>query len=157
MSKVVDRVSELLEALFVQEGFELVDIEYVKEGKSWFLRLAIDKENGVDLNDCAYMSEKIGEVLDTADPDPIPQAYYLEVMSPGAERPLKTKEAIQQSLGQYVHFSFYREIKGMKFVEGELKEASDNELTLAYLDKTQEKLLKLTYEDIAKARLAIKF
>lgn len=157
MSKVVDRVSELLADLFVQEGFELVDIEYVKEGKSWFLRLSIDHEGGVDLNDCALMSEKIGEVLDEADPDPIPQAYYLEVMSPGAERPLKTKAAIQQAVGQYVHFSFYKERQGMKFIEGDLVDATPDSLTLVYQDKGQDKTLQLTYDEIAKARLAIKF
>ncbi len=74
---------------------ELVEIEYVKEGKNWFLRLFIDKENGVDIEECGIVSEKLSEKLDEI--DPIPHNYFLEVSSPGAERPLKKEEGFHKS------------------------------------------------------------
>ncbi|WP_025729701.1 ribosome maturation factor RimP [Atopobacter phocae] len=156
MSRVVNQVKELVDELFDQEGYDLVDLDYVKEGKNWFLRFAIDKEGGVDLNDCAYMSEKIGDLLDTVDPDPIPSAYYLEVSSPGAERPLKSKADIQKAVDKYIHVSFYQAIDGQKFVEGTLIQATDDDITIQYADKTRKKEMVLTYDQIAKARLAIK-
>lgn len=79
-----------------REGFELVDIEFVKEGKNWFLRVFIDKENGIDIEECALVSEQLSEAMDALDPDPIPQAYFLEVSSPGAERPLKKKQTMKR-------------------------------------------------------------
>lgn len=89
MSSVVETVTEMVTPILDEQNFELVEVEFVKEGKSWFLRVFIDKEGGIDIEECAFVSEKLSEKLDAADPDPIPQAYFLEVSSPGAERPLK--------------------------------------------------------------------
>ena len=105
MSKVAELVSTLALPVIEAEGFELVDLEFVKEGKNWFLRFYLDKPGGIDLDDCAFMSEKFSELLDAQDPDPIPQAYFLEVSSPGAERPLKTEKDLKEAIGQYVHVS----------------------------------------------------
>ena len=71
----------------MNNGFELVDVEYVKEGSNWFLRVYVDKEGGIDIDDCGRISEFLSEKLD--ENDPITDAYFLEVSSPGAERPLK--------------------------------------------------------------------
>ena len=88
MSKVEEIIWTMAQPLAEEYGVELVDVEYVKEGAEWYLRLYIDKENGaVELDDCENMSRTIGDLLDKK--DPIEQAYRLEVSSPGIERPLK--------------------------------------------------------------------
>ncbi|GMA54347.1 hypothetical protein GCM10025857_57040 [Alicyclobacillus contaminans] len=96
MSAVVDTVKDMVMPILEENNFELVDLEFVKEGKNWYLRVFIDKEGGIDIEECAYVSEYLSEKLDNADPDPIPQAYFLEVSSPGAERPLKMKKIIKK-------------------------------------------------------------
>jgi ribosome maturation factor RimP len=150
---VTDLVTPILDEL----TFELVDIEYVKEGKNWFLRVFIDKTGGIDINECALVSEKLGEKLDTIDPDPIPQAYFLEVSSPGAERPLKKEEDYEQALGNYINVSFYQTVEGEKQFQGFLESFDKDELTLRVKIKTQEKIMTFERKNIAKARLAIQF
>ena len=81
LSSVVETVTEMVTPILDEQNFELVEVEFVKEGKSWFLRVFIDKEGGIDIEECAFVSEKLSEKLDAADPDPIPQAYFLEVSS----------------------------------------------------------------------------
>ena len=103
MAKVVDVVRELIESELQAQGYELFDLTFSKEGKEWYLRIYIDKPGGVTLDDCVDASEAISAIVDQAEPDPIPQAYYLEVSSPGAERPLKTEADIQKAIGQWVH------------------------------------------------------
>lgn len=87
--KVTDTVQVMAQPILDDLQLELVDIEFVKEGQNWFLRVFIDSENGVDIEECAKVSEALSEKLDEA--DPITQNYFLEVSSPGAERPLKKK------------------------------------------------------------------
>lgn len=90
MSKNVSRTVEQLAEPIVRElHLELVEVEYKKEGPNWYLRVFIDADRGVNLDDCEAVSEKLSEVLDEV--DPIKEAYFLEVSSPGAERPLKKK------------------------------------------------------------------
>lgn len=96
MSSVVETVTEMVTPILEEQNFELVEVEFVKEGKSWFLRVFIDKDGGIDIEECVYVSEKLSEKLDAVDPDPIPQAYFLEVSSPGAERPLKKKQIMKK-------------------------------------------------------------
>ncbi|MBS4750031.1 ribosome maturation factor RimP [Carnobacteriaceae bacterium zg-ZUI78] len=157
MSKVVDLVSSLVHDIFTDTDFELVDVEFVKEGKSWFLRVFADKQNGIDIDECAWISEQLSDKLDAITPDPIPQAYFLEVSSPGAERPLKTEEDIQNAIGKYIHASFYQAINGQKFIEGTLKEVSTDVLTLEVKDKTRLNTVNIERKNIAKLRLAIQF
>ena len=99
------------------QNFELVEVEFVKEGKSWFLRVFIDKEGGIDIEECAFVSEQLSDKLDACDPDPIPQAYFLEVSSPGAERPSK-EEDYHRAVGEYIHLSLYQPVEGEKQFEG---------------------------------------
>lgn len=157
MSKVVDTISAITTPVIEAEGFELVDLEFVKEGKNWFLRFYLDKPGGIDLDDCAFMSEKFSELLDAQDPDPIPQAYFLEVSSPGAERPLKTEKDLQAAIGEYVHLSFYQQVEGEKFLEGFLQEVTPEAVTLEIKVKTRIKSVTIARENLAKARLAIQF
>lgn len=157
MSSVVETVTEMVTPILDEQHFELVEVEFVKEGKSWFLRVFIDKEGGIDIEECAFVSEKLSEKLDAADPDPIPQAYFLEVSSPGAERPLKKESDYEKVLGDYVHVSLYQPVDGEKQYEGFLQSFDAEQLTLKIRIKTREKELTFDRKNIAKARLAIQF
>ena len=157
LANVVEIVTDLVTPILEDYQFDLVDIEYVKEGKNWFLRVFIDKDGGIDINECALVSEALGEKLDTIDPDPIPQAYFLEVSSPGAERPLKKEEDYVNAIVEYVNISFYQAVEGEKQYQGFLKEVTPETLTLLVKIKTQEKEMTFDRKNIAKARLAIQF
>lgn len=157
MSRVVDEVRVVVQPIVDEQNLELVDMEFLKEGKNWFLRIYIDKPGGIDIEECALISEKVSEALDAIDPDPIPQAYFLEVSSPGAERPLKTEADMQNVIGKYVHLSFYQAIDGEKFYEGTLKEVNDDSVVLTIRIKTRTKDIEIERKQIANARLAIQF
>lgn len=155
MSKVIKTTEQLVTPILAENGLELVDIEYVKEGKNWFLRVYIDKPGGVDISECSMVSEQLSEKLDAS--DPIKGAYFLEVSSPGAERPLKTKKDIQNSVNKNVYVTLYEAIDGEKAYEGLLKSFEDDVLTIEYKVKTAKKLVDIPYEKVAKARLAVMF
>lgn len=157
MTSVVETVSEIVQPIVDDFQFELVDIEFVREGKNWFLRVYIDKPTGIDLEDCALVSEKISEKMDAMNPDPIPQAYFLEVSSPGAERPLKKEEDYTNAIGEFIHISLYESVDGEKVYEGTLKEVTEDTLILAVRIKTRVKEIEFDRKKIAKARLAIQF
>ncbi|EGM53077.1 protein of hypothetical function DUF150 [Ligilactobacillus ruminis SPM0211] len=140
-----------------ERHFELVDAEFVKEGKSWYLRIYIDKPGGINIEECALVSDLLGEKLDDCDPDPIPQAYFLEVSSPGAERPLKKERDYERALNSYIHVSLYQPLEGNKVYEGTMVDLKPDELTLEYMDKTRQKTIVIPRKQIAQARLAIKF
>lgn len=154
---MVETVTELVTPILEEQNFELVEVEFVKEGKNWFLRVFIDKEGGIDIEECAFVSEHLSEKLDSIDPDPIPQAYFLEVSSPGAERPLKKEADYQRALGEYIHVSLYQPLDGEKQYEGFLQSYDDAELVLKIRIKTREKEITVDRKNIAKARLAIQF
>ncbi len=157
LSNVVDTVKNIVQPIVDEFQFELVDVEFVKEGKNWFLRTYIDKPGGIDIEECALVSEKISERMDQIDPDPIPQAYFLEVSSPGAERPLKKEADYQNAIGSYINISLYEPVEGQKVYEGTLKDLTEGTLTLTIRIKTREKEIEFDRKKIAKARLAIKF
>lgn len=157
MSSVVETVTKLVTPILEKQNFELVEVEFVKEGRDWFLRVFIDKEGGIDILDCALISEQLDEQLDAMDPDPIPQAYFLEVSSPGAERPLKKESDYEKAVGEYIHISLYQTIDGEKQFEGVLKTVDKNQLTLTVKIKTRVKDYTFERKNIAKARLAIQF
>lgn len=157
MSRVIDIVKEVVSPIVDSQNFELVDIEFLKEGKNWFLRVYIDKPGGIDIEECAWVSEQLSEKMDALDPDPIPQAYFLEVSSPGAERPLKTEEDMKKAIGEYVHLSYYQAIEGEKSHDGTLLSLSDDAVELEIMIKTRKKIITIPRDKIAKARLAIKF
>jgi ribosome maturation factor RimP len=154
---IVEIVSDIAKPIAADQGFRIVDIEYVKEGKHWFLRIYIDKPGGVDLNDCALFNELVSGKLDALEPDPIPYAYYLEVSSPGAERPLKTEEDFELAIDRYIHVSLYDPVNGQNVYEGTLTKLNDETLTIKYKEKQKEKEVELQRSNISKARLAIEF
>jgi ribosome maturation factor RimP len=155
MSKVTEVVEELVTPILDELNIELVDIEYVKEGKDWFLRLFIDKENGVDIEDCGLVSEKLSEKLDEV--DPIPYNYFLEVSSPGAERPLKNDKDFEKAVGKNVFIKTYEPIDGEKTFEGVLTKFDGQTVTVEIKIKTRKKSVDIPYEKVAKARLAVVF
>ncbi|QEA32276.1 ribosome maturation factor RimP [Secundilactobacillus malefermentans] len=157
MSSVVETVTQIVSPIVDAHQFELVNVEFVKEGDGWYLRVYIDKPGGITIEECAMVSDELSEKLDAMDPDPIPQAYFLEISSPGAERPLLKEKDYQNSINKYVHVSLYQQIKGEKVFEGYLLSVSDAELTLKINQKGRISNLVIPREKIAKARLAIKF
>lgn len=157
MSTVVETVTTIVTPILEAQNFELVEVEFVKEGKSWFLRVFIDKEGGIDIEECAFVSEQLSDKLDACDPDPIPQAYFLEVSSPGAERPLKKEKDYHRAVGEYIHLSLYQPVEGEKQFEGFLQSFDEEQLVIKIRIKTREKELTIERKNIAKARLAIQF
>lgn len=153
MSEIVKTTKELVEPVLQEKGLELVDVEYVKEGKNWFLRVYIDKENGVDIDECGVVSEQLGEKLD--EKDLIKGMYFLEVSSPGVERPLKSKEDFEKNVGSNVYVKLYEPINGEKEYEGLLDTFSDETAVINYRIKTREKQVEIPYKKIAKARLSV--
>lgn len=153
---VIQTVNSLVQPILDQYNFQLFDTEFVKEGHSWYLRVYIDKKGGITLEDCVNVSDQLSTALDECEPDPIPQQYFLEVSSPGAERPLKREQDYQNALDQYIHISLYQAVNGKKVYEGYLKNVTPDELTIDYLDKTRHKTLTVQRKLIAKARLAVK-
>lgn len=153
--KVTDITEELVSPIVDELGLELVDIEFKKEGKNWFLRVFIDSENGVDIEDCGTVSERLSEKLDEL--DPITQAYFLEVSSPGAERPLKKEKDIYKAVGKNVHVTTYEPIDGEKAFEGKLIDFDGSDLKIEIKIKTRKKELTIPYTKVASARLAIIF
>ena len=157
MSAILDKVTPLIEEIVEQNGCFLVDIEYVKEGKNWFLRVYADKPERIDIDDCATISEQVSERLDQIKPDPFPEAYFLEVSSPGAERPLKTEAAVREAIGDYIHLDYYAKQHGEKHHEGTLLDVTEDHYVLEVQIKTVKKQLEIDKKAVAKARLAIKF
>lgn len=157
MSTVVETVHDLVMPILDDHQFELVDVEFVKEGSNWYLRVFIDKPGGIDLEDCAVVNDLLSAKLDEIQPDPIPQAYFLDVSSPGAERPLKKADDYKRAIGEYIHISLYQAIDGQKAYEGFLKAYDAETLTLEIKVKTRRVEKTFNNQQVAKARLAIEF
>ncbi len=153
--KVTEIVEELATEILENEDLELVDVEYVKEGKNWFLRVYIDKESGVDIDECGMVSERLSEKLDEL--DPIEHNYFLEVSSPGAERPLKKEKDFLNAIGKHVNIKTYEPIEGSKEFEGTMLSYTPEEITLSIKIKTRQKEVSIPVEKVAKARLAVVF
>ncbi|AIC94797.1 MULTISPECIES: ribosome maturation factor RimP [Shouchella] len=156
MSKIVSsKVEQLVLPIVDDLQLELVEVEYKKEGPNWFLRVYIDSDKGVDLDDCEKVSEKLSEQLDEA--DPIKEAYFLEVSSPGAERPLKKKADVEKAVGKGVYITTYEPLNGEKTFEGKLQAFEDNQLTVDTKVKTRTVTYTIPYDKIANIRLSILF
>lgn len=153
----VSEIKKLIQPLADEMGYDIVDLQYVKEGKHWFLRIYIDQLGGVDINDCSCFSEAVSEQLDQADPDPIPYAYYLEVSSPGAERPLKTEKDFENAVGRYIFVTLYDAVDKKNTYEGTLVALTSDSATIEFKDKQRKKQIVLARDNISKARLAVEF
>ncbi len=151
--KIKDFLERVAKDFFNEEGYELYNVEFVKEGKDWFLRVYIDKKNGegISMNDCEKVSRYISQVLD--DEDPISQNYYLEVSSPGIERELFKLEHYQRFIGELVEIKLYEPIDNTKKITGTLANANEEFVEI----NLEEKNIKIKMEQIAKTKLAIIF
>ena len=135
-----------------KHGFELVDVEYVKEAGSWYLRVYIDKEGGIAVDDCEVVSREADPILDTD--DCIEESYILEVSSPGLGRPLKKDKDFARSIGEEVEVRLFRAVEGCKEYTGLLNAYDKTTVTLMLED---EKTLVLERSNIALIRLALDF
>lgn len=146
------KTEEILIPIVEEYGFELVDVEYVKEGSNWYLRAYIDKPGGITVNDCEAVSRKLSDILD--EKDYIDDAYILEVSSPGLGRPLKKEKDFKRSLGEEVEIRTYRMIEKQKEFTGILRAYDETTVTIEMENGTEK-----TFEkgNIALIRLAFDF
>jgi len=149
MSKITDIVWQIAEPIVVAEGCSLWDIEYVREAGNWYLRLYIDKEGGVSINDCENISRAVDPILD--EKDPIPSSYVFEVSSAGAERALKRPGDFEKFMGSNIEVKLYKVKDGAKEHVGILKGYNDGNITVEISgeDKVFEKA------EVAQVRLRI--
>ena len=147
-SEIEERTTELVIPIIEEGGFELWDVEYVKEGPDFILRVYADKEGGIGIDDCVAISRKLSDKLD--EDDFIKEAYILEVSSPGLTRPLKKDKDFERSIGRLVEIKLYSAVKGTKELEAELKAFDEKTVTVASEDET----IAIERTNISSIRLA---
>ncbi len=136
MASIEERVENLLEKTINDLGYTLYDVEYAKEAKNYFLRIFIDKADGIDLNDCEKVNNAITELLDEA--DYIKDMYFLEVSSPGIERVLRKDKHLKQYIGEKIEVSLFKSINGNKQMQGILESFDSKNIALKYNNETIE-------------------
>lgn len=146
------KTEEILNPIVEEYGFELVDVEYVKEGSTWYLRAYIDKPGGICIDDCEAVSRRLSDILD--EKDYIDEAYILEVSSPGLGRPLRKEKDFRRSLGEEVEVRTYRMIEKQKEFTGILKEYDEKTVTI---EEDGGNVRIFEKSDIALIRLAFDF
>lgn len=146
------KTEELLNPIMEELSFELVDVEFVKEGGNWYLRAYVDKEGGITIDDLEKVSRRLSELLD--EKDFIEDSYILEVSSPGLGRPLKKEKDFERSLGKAVEVRTYRAVERQKEFTGILVSYDKNFVTVRFEDETEKKFDK---KEIALIRLAFDF
>lgn len=151
-NKIASIVYEMAEPIAQEQGVELVDVEYVKEGGQYVLRVFLDKPEGITLDDCQNVSSRLSDLLD--EKDPIPDAYSLEVSSPGIDRPLKKDADFVRFAGHKVDVSTYQPVNGKKKkFSGELVGLSDNKIVVV----VDGERLELERDQVSQIRLAVEF
>ena len=149
--KITDQVASFAKPIVEAHGCELWDVEYVREGSDYFLRLYIDKEGGVDITDCEAISRAVDPVLD--EKDPIPESYHFEVCSAGLERALKRPGDFQRFMGSPITVKLYRPRNGLKELPCVLRGYEDGKVTVEAGKET------ITFEksEVALVRLRVEF
>ena len=146
------KLDAMLRPKVEEMGYEIVDVEFVKEGPNWYLRVFVDKEGGVSIDDCELISRELEKILD--ENDPIEQAYFLEISSPGIDRPLKKKEDFIKFNGEMIDVKLYRPFEGSKEYTGKLTAYGDDGSGTVETDKKE---ITFAKKDIASVRLAVVF
>lgn len=123
------KTEQLIQPLIDAQNFELVDVEFVKEGNEWYLRVYIDKEGGITVDDCELISRQFNEILDRE--EYITQQYIFEVSSPGLTRPLKKEKDYKRSVGKLIDIKLFKPVDKQKEFTGILKAYDDNTITLS--------------------------
>lgn len=152
MSKVEKIVMDLLTPYIKDKDIEIVDVEYVKEGKDWYLRVYADKPEGISIEDCEDLSRYLSDKLDEV--DPIEHKYILEVSSPGIERPLKKPEDYERFKGEKIYVKLYQPLNDRKEFIGLLKDYIDGNV---YIEISQQETLAIPFDKISSARLYFEF
>ena len=147
-----EKFMPLLEPIVAEKKLELVDLEFVKEGANWYLRVYIDKEGGVSIDDCEAVSRELEAKLDTE--DPIEQAYILEVSSPGIDRPLKKEADFEKFSGDIIDIKLYKALDGKKQYQGKLLGLQDGCISIEEEDGT---IRAFAQKEVADVRLAVIF
>lgn len=156
MSKITEQIEKIVQPITSELALELVDVEFLKEGRNWFLRVYVDNpEAPIDIDQCALVSEKLSEILDQL--DPIEQNYFLEVSSPGAERPLKKEKDYEKAIGKFIYIKTYEPVEDAKEFEGYLKSYDDEQVEIEIKIKTRRKIINIPKDKVAVIRLAIDF
>ncbi|MBE5933123.1 MAG: ribosome maturation factor RimP [Lachnospiraceae bacterium] len=150
-SEIEQHCTELVTPIIEENNFELVDVEYVKEGADYYLRVYADKEGGINIDDCVLISRALEAKLDEA--DKIKDAYILEVSSPGLTRPLKKDKDFKRSIGKLVEIKLYKQHNGSKELTGFLESFDDNTITIMNDDDDHEEIT-LNRNEISMIRLA---
>lgn len=148
MANSAERVYELIKDAVEAEGVRLWDVRFLKEGASWYLRVFIDKPEGISIDDCTNVSHAIDPIIDEA--DPIDVSYYLEVCSPGIERELTRSRHYEESLGKQARLKLYRAYDGKKEITGTLEDVTEENVTLV----TEGNALTVERKNISKANLS---
>ena len=134
MASIEEKVEKLVEPLIKNIGYELYDVEYAKEGKNYFLRIFIDNEKGIDLNDCEKVNDAITDILD--EKNYIKEQYFLEVSSPGIERVLRKDKHLEKNIGKEISIKlFKKDENGKKEYVGKLKEFDDFKIIIEQDEK----------------------
>lgn len=140
------KVENLIQPIIQNLGYELYDVQYLKEGKDYYLRITIDKPEGITIEDCETVNHAIDEILDEV--DFINTAYFLEVSSPGLERMLRKPWHFEKQIGNHIQVKLFQAIEKQKELQGILIESNENELKL----QINEKLIKIEKKNIAVAK-----
>ena len=151
MSKITERVFELAKPVVEEEGCSLWDVEYLREAGTWYLRIYIDKEGGVSIDDCERISRRLDPILDEA--DPIPESYVFEVGSAGADRELKRPSDFVQFMDFEIEVKLYKPLDGSKSFVGRLAGYEDGTVVLDWRGKE----LRFAPAQIAQVRLYVSF
>ena len=147
MANSAEKVYELIKDAVAAEGVGLWDVRFLKEGASWYLRVFIDKPEGISIDDCTNVSHAIDPIIDEA--DPIDVSYYLEVCSPGIERELTRRRHYEESVGKPVRLKLYKAYDGKKELTGTLENMGEDSVTL----NTGTDVLTVEFKNISKANL----
>ncbi len=150
--KIEEIVEELALPIINKYQFELVDIEFKKEGPNWYLRLYIDKPGGITINDCELVSENLSDLLDEV--DPIEQSYILEISSPGLNRPLKKIEDYERFKGHKVEIKLFAPYNGRKNFTGKLNGLINDKVSI---EDENNKTIEIPFNTIASVRLYVEF
>lgn len=151
-NRIDDVITGLVSPIVEKHSFELVDVEFIKEGTNWYLRVYIDKPGGINLDDCQAVSEELSDKLDKV--DPIEQSYFLEVSSPGLERPLKKERDFEKFKGEQVEVKVFQPIDGKKVFEGELIGLVENKIVIRI---TADEIMEFDRDKVAAVKRVIKF
>ena len=146
------KAEALILPIINKNNYELVDIEFVREGSNWFLRAYVDKKGGFSVNDCEKVSREFSDLLDKE--DFIEESYILEISSPGLGRPLKKDKDFERSIGEEVEVKLYKAFEEQKEFSGTLEAYDANTVTLGFEDDTKKTFEK---KNIALIRLAVDF